>query len=88
MSTSTLTLGGWTKYATPTQQETEIFKTATAGLLGVKYTPKEVSKQVVAGTNYRYKCTTVIPHGGSGEALVEIFQPLDGAPYVTDIKRF
>lgn len=87
MSTSTLTLGGWTTYAALTQQETDIFKTATAGLLGVKYTPKEVSKQVVAGTNYRFKCTTSIPHFGPGEALVEIFQPLEGEPYITDIKR-
>ena len=58
------------------------------GFVGVKYTPNEVSTQVVAGTNYRYKCTASMPPAEIiWEAIVEIFKPLDGPPVITGIHR-
>lgn len=58
------------------------------GFVRVKYTPNTVSTQVVVGTNYRFKCTASIPPAlVVWEAIVEIFQPLKGTPYVIGIVR-
>mgnify|MGYP003579581385 CR=1 FL=1 len=87
-SVDTLVPGGWTKYHKLTPEDEVVFKEATQGLVGVKYTPQEVSTQVVAGTNYRYRCTASIPPAQViWEAIVEIFKPLDGKPYITSIHR-
>lgn len=81
-------LGGWTAYHKLTPQDQKVFDEAMRGFVGVKYTPQSVSTQVVAGTNYRFKCTASMPPSEvMWEAIVEIFQPLSGAPYVTGIVR-
>lgn len=93
MSTQTaeatkLVLGGWTPYHTLTPADKQVFDQAIKGLVGVKYTPQTVSSQVVAGTNYRYRCLASIPPADVvWEAIVEIFKPLNGDPYVTGIIR-
>ncbi len=93
MSTNTLNeqetiVGGWSSYTPLTAQDQAVFEQAMKGFLGVKYTPNTVSTQVVAGTNYRYKCTASMPPAEVvWEAIVEIFQPIDGAPYVVGIVR-
>jgi len=80
--------GGWTAYHPLTANDKKVFEEATHGLVGVKYTPQTVSTQVVAGTNYRYKCTASIPPAlVIWEAIVEIYQPLEGKPYITGIIR-
>lgn len=87
-ATENLVLGGWTRYQDLTPEDKAVFNEATKGLVGVKYTPEKVSKQVVNGTNYRYKCTASIPPAlVVWEAIVEIYKPLNGAPYVTGIIR-
>jgi len=45
-------LGGWSKFAIPTKEETALFHKATSSKEGVDYTPVLVSKQIVGGTNY------------------------------------
>ncbi|HKX86222.1 MAG TPA: hypothetical protein VJL37_06100 [Flavobacterium sp.] len=94
MSTNTLlndqevVVGGWTAYHPLTAQDKAVFDEAMKGFVGVVYTPQAVSTQVVAGTNYRYKCIASMPPAQVvWEAIVEIFQPLNGAPYVTGIVR-
>lgn len=92
MSTEALSksviLGGWSPYEPISPEERVIFNEATQGLLGVVYTPISVSTQVVAGTNYRFKCEASVPPSEViWEAIVEIFAPLDGKPYVTGIIR-
>ncbi|WP_136668871.1 hypothetical protein [Flavobacterium sp. H122] len=94
MSTNTvlndkeIIVGGWSPYHPLTAQDKAVFDEAMKGFVGVKYTPNTVSTQVVAGTNYRYKCTASMPPAlVVWEAIVEIFQPLNGAPYVTGIVR-
>ncbi len=93
MSTNTLNeqetiVGGWSSYTPLTAQDQAVFEQAMKGFVGVKYTPNTVSTQVVAGTNYRYKCTASMPPAEVvWEAIVEIFQPIDGAPYVVGIVR-
>jgi hypothetical protein len=43
---------------------------------------------VVAGVNYRFKCSASKPPAYViWECIVEIFQPLDGEPYITGIIR-
>lgn len=87
-NTANILLGGWSTYQNLTPADTAVFKEAMQGFVGVHYTPNLVSKQIVAGTNYRYKCTASIPPSDVvWEAIVEIFQPLNGKPYITGIVR-
>ncbi len=90
MSTATEThvLGGWSAYHKLTPEDRLVFDEAMKGFVGVKYTPISVSTQVVAGMNYRFKCEASMPPSEViWEAIVEIFKPLNGAPYVTGIVR-
>ena len=82
-------LGGWTSYEALTAEDSKVFNEALKGFVGVTYTPNEVSTQVVAGTNYRFKCTASIPPSDVvWEAIVEIFQPLGNEkPHITGITR-
>lgn len=82
-------VGGWTPFHALTAEDKAVFDQAMKGFVGVKYTPQSVSTQVVAGKNYRFKCTASMPPAEVvWEAIVEIFQPLNGgAPYVTGIIR-
>lgn len=58
------------------------------GFVGVVYTPLEVSTQVVNGVNYRYKCSASMPPSEViWQAIVEIYQPIDGKPHVVGITR-
>lgn len=93
MSNQTLTnnapvVGGWTAYHKLTPEDKLVFDEALKGFVGVKYTPNTVSTQVVSGTNYRYKCTASVPPAEVvWEAIVEIYKPLNGKPYITGIIR-
>ena len=58
MSTEQTIPGGWTPYRPLTAEDRKVFNEAMKGFVGVTYTPNEVSTQVVAGTNYRFKCTS------------------------------
>ncbi len=81
-------VGGWTAYHPLTAQDQKVFDEAMKGFVGVKYTPQSVSTQVVAGTNYHFKCAASMPPSNVvWEAIVEIFQPLNGTPYITGIVR-
>jgi hypothetical protein len=93
MSNHTLTndtpvVGGWTPYHKLTPEDKLVFDEALKGFVGVKYTPYTVATQVVLGTNYRYKCTASVPPTDVvSEAIVEIYKPLNGKPYITGIIR-
>ncbi|WPR72942.1 hypothetical protein SLW70_07430 [Flavobacterium sp. NG2] len=81
-------VGGWSPFQPLTAQDKEVFSEALNGFVGVSYTPNSVSTQIVAGTNYRYKCTASMPPSEViWEAVVEIFAPLNGKPYITGIVR-
>lgn len=79
--------GGWSKYEKLTQGDEKVFKEAIGGIIGVKYTPNLVSRQIVAGMNYRFKCTArpVTPASTEYEAIVQIYAPLKGKPFITHI---
>lgn len=88
VSNNVATVGGWSTYHSLTAEDKLIFKEALQGFVGVTYTPTSVSKQIVAGTNYRFKCTASIPPADVvWEAIVEIFKPLTGKPHITGIIR-
>jgi len=90
MSTATQNLvpGGWTPYHKLTAEDKKVFEEAIKGILGVIYTPETVSTQVVNGTNYRFKCSASVPPSEVvWQAIVEIYKPIQGAPYVTGIIR-
>jgi hypothetical protein len=58
------------------------------GFVGVKYTPQEVSTQLVNGTNYRFRCIASMPPSQVvWEAIVEIYAPIKGEPHVVSIHR-
>ena len=80
------TVGGWSPYGNLSPDDKQIFDEAMRGFVGVTYTPQSVSKQVVEGMLYRFKCNASIPPAEVvWEAIVEIFKPLKGKPYITQI---
>lgn len=81
-------VGGWTAYHELTAQDRKIWEEAMKGWVGVHYTPTSVSTQVVAGMNYRFKCDAQMPpQEVIWQAIVQIYDPLDGKAHVTDITR-
>lgn len=88
MSAQENLVGGWTPYHELTPKDQEVFDVALAGLVGVHYTAELVSTQVVNGTNYRYQAKATQPGSpNSWQAVVEIYAPINGKPYVTQIIR-
>lgn len=84
------TLGGWSPFSTVISAEAKtVFETALTGLVGVVYQPLAVSNQVVAGMNYHFLCNSkgVYPGAESIAAMVAIYQPLQGKPHITSIKK-
>lgn len=84
--------GGYSQQRDLTPEELELFKTVTAEIDGVNYTPESVSTQVVAGKNYRFICkaVTVTAEPQTYQAEVTVFQPLphkQEAPRITSIKK-
>ena len=80
--------GGWTPFRPVDAETMAVFVLATKDLVGVGYTPLQVSTQVVAGMNYRYICDARIVYPGveATKALVEIYQPPGGKPHITRIE--
>ncbi|MCV6590805.1 MAG: hypothetical protein OIF57_17560 [Marinobacterium sp.] len=81
-------MGGWSDFEAPTTQEIALFDSVMGNMVGVRYTPVNVSTQLVSGTNYRFQCTTSLPMAGGdieGSAMVEIYQPLEGDPVLVSI---
>ncbi|MBS4638008.1 hypothetical protein [Aeromonas caviae] len=87
MSEQAVLLGGWTAYHKLSAKDQAVFNQALEGFVGVQYQPFEVSTQVVAGTNYRFKCKSTVPLSNPihGEAVVQIFQSLDRSAHITSI---
>lgn len=87
MEEETQTLpGGWSPYHDLTPNDRKVFDEAIEGIVGVDYTPSKVSTQVIAGMNYRFKCTASAPPAlVVWEAIVEIVKPLHGRPFVKGI---
>jgi len=80
--------GGWTEYTCQIDDQAhKAFEEAIASLLGAQYSPVAVASQVVAGMNYRFFCNAqvVVPGAVHGAAMVSIFAPLDGRPFVTGV---
>ncbi|MDR6517289.1 hypothetical protein [Chryseobacterium camelliae] len=88
MSETEQLVGGWTKFHPLTAEDQKVFDEAMQGFVGVKYTPQEVSTQLVNGTNYRFKCEASMPPAMViWQAVVEIYQPINGQPHVVGITR-
>jgi hypothetical protein len=79
--------GGWTPYGPVTPEDKQIFDEATKDFPRVQFTQHLVSTQLVAGMNYRFKCSAMIPPAEiNWEVIVEIFQPLEGGqPHIIAI---
>ena len=85
--------GGYTQARPLDKHDKEVFEKAFEGFVGVTYTPKRASTQVVNGTNYRffcdYKTTTNPPE--KGKALITIHEELliyGGKVSIVDIVRY
>ncbi len=88
MSNQVALCGGWTPYTDLTAEDEAVFNIALKGFVGVTYTPETVSTQIVAGTNYRFKCDASKPPSDViWEAIVEIYKPLNEEPYITNITK-
>jgi hypothetical protein len=81
-------LGGWTTYSCQiTEDASKIFEEAFQGFVGVSYTPVAFATQLVSGTNYSFFCNAkaVYPNAPNQAAMVDIYQPLEGLPHITEI---
>lgn len=81
--------GGWTTFDfTLTPQAQEIFKKA-VNLVGVSYTPLAFATQVVEGINWCFLAKGAVAVFGAPQlaALLYVYEPLNGAPYLTEIKQ-
>lgn len=86
-------VGAYSEPQALNDHDKEVFEKAMAGLVGVTYTPTLVSKQIVAGVNYRFYCktTTATLHPEEGGAIVSVFEELPaygGKVVVSDILPF
>ncbi len=82
--------GGWTAFSfTITESAKNVFDTALKGWTGVGYTPLAFATQVVAGINYCFLCEgkVVVPGTPEFAAMVYIYAPLQGDPYITEISQ-
>ena len=86
-------VGGWEKvedgHITPELEE--MFNSAMETVLGVDYTPVELLEtQVVAGKNYKFRTMAkgVYPGAKEYEAIVTIYQDLQGNLQVLEIEDF
>lgn len=83
-----LLVGGWTVYHSLTPEDQKVFDEAMRGFVGVKYSPEQVSTQLVNGTNYRFQCAASMPPSNViWQAIVEIYSPIEGVPHVVSITR-
>lgn len=87
---SSNSLGDWSPFEDPTDEDKAVFATAMKGLIGVTYVPLKVSKQIVNGINYRFVCdatpATLDPQ--SYKAGVRIYAPSVGLkPVITKIEK-
>lgn len=81
--------GGWTDYTCPISKEAQkAFDKAFEFFTGVKYTPVAYASQVVNGVNYSFFCNAlgIYPGAIGYPALVDIYQPFEGDPHITQIK--
>jgi len=87
---STTATGAWTPFRTEiSKEDIELFKKVTDPLFGVKYSPVAVASQVVNGTNYRFFCNAkaVYPTAVNDAAMVFVFKPSEGDPYIISITK-
>lgn len=87
----TVLYGGYTQQRPLDDAERALFRSVTAGMTGVSYTPESVATQVVAGMNYRFVCTatstTLQPETYRAEIIVYRPLPGQGDPKITKITR-
>lgn len=79
--------GSWTYQPYLTPYDSFVFYNAVGNQSDYFYRPIAVAKQIVNGTNYRF-ITIAEPKAenlSAHFAMVEIYQPLNGAAYVTSI---
>lgn len=81
--------GGWSAFQCVNKEATQVFEKALQGFVGVSYTPVAFATQVVAGTNFRFFCNAriVYPESINEAAIISIYQPPNGIPQLTGIKR-
>lgn len=82
-------VGAWTPNRPLEDEDFKVFDQAISVFRDVQYTPLEVSTQLLAGTNYRFRCCAKVMTETPVEfdAEVCIFRPLEGNPCVTQIIR-
>lgn len=84
-------VGAFGEEAPLTVEEQEIFSEATAQLVGIKYTPITVSTQIVAGTNYCFRCSGETGNANHNikEYYLTVYVSLDSdeLPVVTNISE-
>ncbi len=77
----------WSLHGPLTMEDYKLLNEAVKVFNSIHYQPISVSKEL-GGANYHFKCTTSIPPSEvSWLAIVEVYAPLKGTPYITGITR-
>lgn len=84
-------VGGYSEAHKLSAEERALFDSVAAEVAGVKYTPINVSTQIVAGVNYRFLCKGKEQERGGKKfyAVIVVYQPLPnaGEPRIISIER-
>lgn len=81
---------GWSSFSCDISPEArQVFEAACSELVGMSYKPVAVATQIVAGKDYSFFCNAkiVAPNTPNQAALINIYQPLNGEPYITEIRK-
>lgn len=81
--------GTWSPFEEMTAEDKLVFNKAMEGLVGVKYSPVKVSKQIVSGINCRFFCYAHPAVQGENQfpAIVKIHVTPEGDAHIIDIQR-
>lgn len=79
--------GSWSYQPYLTPYDSFIFYHAIGSHEDYFYTPVAVAKQIVNGTNYRFLCVAqpMHEHLSPHFAVIDIYKPIHGEAYATDI---
>ena len=84
-------VGGYSEQRKLSDEERALFDNVVADVAGVKYTPINVSTQIVAGVNYRFLCKGKEQERGGKKfyAVIVVHKPLPnaGEPRIISIER-
>ncbi|MZI93677.1 hypothetical protein F9817_10765 [Vibrio sp. CAIM 722] len=86
---TTQQMGRWSQFAELNEEDQRVFKLGIQGIIGVHYTPLEVSHRSISGEHFAFFCnatTTSFPEN-TFPAMVTMFRAVGGKITRSEIRR-